>query len=288
MSRHAHRPEDAALELVLEAVSAGAFDDHARQDVSGRRVVPRAPGLEVRLVGDPRDEVGRRIGAGPDGTRLDHPRLKFRHVVGHAAGHVEQLAQADLLAIVEAAGQPLLHGVVEGQPALGGELQRDRGDERLRVAAGAKPVGRPQRAVGFGVSDAGGVELDAVSVVDERDDAGGARIDHLLELPRERGALRERGAVRAWFRALRRGRSRGAVRVAARGGEGNGGRQQRRAEDEGAGEHGRSSMRITVSARQGGTPVAPPPGLRPAWRVVAYPVVLGAPVLVPAGAGVVS
>ncbi len=60
----------------------------------------------------------------------------------------EQLPERDPLAARHEPGQMTRDGVVERQPPLVGELQHDRGDERLGDAAGAEAVTGPGAAGG--------------------------------------------------------------------------------------------------------------------------------------------
>jgi hypothetical protein len=76
-------------------------------------------------------------------------------VVGHAAGVVEQLAQGDLVAVGEDAGQPALDSVVERELALADELQRDGRDENLVLLPMRKrSVGRIARPLSVSATPA--------------------------------------------------------------------------------------------------------------------------------------
>ena len=70
---------------------------------------------------------------------------RVARVVVDPARVVEQPADADVLAVGDDAGEPVLDGVVEGELALAGELQDDRRREGLRHAADPRAVGRPHR-----------------------------------------------------------------------------------------------------------------------------------------------
>jgi hypothetical protein len=125
----------------------------------------------------------------------------------HAAGHVEQLAYVDPIAVGQDAGQPALDRVRKRELVLADELQRDGRDERLRVAAGTEAIGRTQRTPAAVVGNTGGVQPDPVTVVDERDHAGGAGVDDAPQIRRQRWACGGRGGSRDG-RTGRRGLSR--------------------------------------------------------------------------------
>ena len=111
-------PEDLAVQLLVEWVAGGRLDDQAEQDVAGVGVRPGRARREVRWpVGHQGDQLPR--GPGVEATLRGRVQRLFDggRVVGHAAGVVEQLADADLVAVGQNPGQPTLQGVREGQPA---------------------------------------------------------------------------------------------------------------------------------------------------------------------------
>jgi hypothetical protein len=134
----AERPEDGPVQLLAEGPVAGRLHDQAEQDVAGVGVRPgRARREARRLVGDHGDQ-----GLGRPGTQAARPegvQLLSRGwpCDGARAGVIEQLAEADLLAVGQAPGQPALQGVRQRQAALRGQSQDDGGDQRL----GQPPAG---------------------------------------------------------------------------------------------------------------------------------------------------
>ncbi len=148
----AQRGEDAALGLVGVGAAGDLFDDQAEQDVVGVRVGEAAA-------------FGRRVG------ECDAHGLTRRHrndasgvrgEVGESAGVGEQGPQGQRAAVVARSphqtGQMLLDGVGQRQAFLVGQLQHDRGDERLGDAAGAEVVGTPDARSGLGVARTGAVQ----------------------------------------------------------------------------------------------------------------------------------
>jgi hypothetical protein len=91
--------------------------------------------------------------------------------MGHAAGVVEQLAEAYPVAVAQATGQPALQGVRQREAALRGQPQDDGGDQRLGHAAGPEAELRTHRLAGLPVGQAAGGPQAATLVPDP---AGGA------------------------------------------------------------------------------------------------------------------
>jgi hypothetical protein len=76
--------------------------------------------------------------------RPSQERLVAR-IVRQARGVREQIADGDPVPIGQQAGKPPLDGVLQPEPMLRDELERDDRDEGLRDAAGAKAIPGAQR-----------------------------------------------------------------------------------------------------------------------------------------------
>lgn len=146
-ARQTEGSHDAALGLDGVRVAGVLLDDHAEHDVVG--------------VGEAA-AVGRGVGESyANGLKRSHGDGAFgvRGEFGQTAGVGEQGAQRHGPAVVSRAahqaGQVIVHGVRQGQPVFGGQLQHDRGDEGLGDAAGAEMVGPVDSPAGAGEAGAG-------------------------------------------------------------------------------------------------------------------------------------
>lgn len=163
----AERAQDALFDLLVGGLTGDRLDDHAEQDVAGVGVRPALAGREVRRVGH---GAGNQLLGTVDVVALLVVLLRCGvsgQVVVDAAGVLEQLAEGDPAAVVAVAPhhsrQPVVDGVVQGQPALGLQLEDHGGDQRLGRAGHAEVAVGRDRAAGAQVGRAaGGDRLPAV------------------------------------------------------------------------------------------------------------------------------
>ena len=169
----AERAQDAVFDLLVGGVAGGLLDDRPEQDVAGVGVLPALAGREVRRV---RHGAGDQLLGAVDVVPLLVVLLRrgvSGQVVVDATGVLEQLADGDAAAVVAVAPhhswQPVIDRVVQGQPALGLQLEDHGGDQRLGGAGHAEVAVGRDRAAGVQVGGAaGGDGLPAVG----RDRAG--------------------------------------------------------------------------------------------------------------------
>ena len=120
------RPEER-----VERRRTGGLEHQPEREVVRARVrVSRAPRATIR----DRDELPRR--------ELAVQQLRILRVVVEAGRVREEIADGDPVAVAEQSRDVPRDGVVEPQPPGIRQRQRERGDERLRDAADAEPIGR--------------------------------------------------------------------------------------------------------------------------------------------------
>ena len=103
--------------------------------------------------------------------------------VEQAAGVVEQLAHGDQVAVGQQPGQVPAHRVVQADPALGDQLEHDRGHERLGLAGHPEGLHRAGRLAGAQVADAADPSDGAAVVLDGADGPGRPGDDHSVQQP---------------------------------------------------------------------------------------------------------
>ena len=94
---------------------------------------------------------------------------------------VEELADRDVRAIRDGVGKPLLEPVVEGEPALGDELQHDRRRERLGDPAHAGTVSDADPPLRLEVANAAGEPGRVAAIAHEDDRPWHAGRDDVVE-----------------------------------------------------------------------------------------------------------
>ncbi len=97
--------------------------------------------------------------------------------IGESARVVEQLADADLVAVRYESRQPMLDRVGQAELALADELQDDGCGVRLGDAGDADAVVRPDRRLRADLAEAAGDADGVLAVAAEQDDTGSASGD---------------------------------------------------------------------------------------------------------------
>jgi hypothetical protein len=123
--------------------------------------------------------------------------LSGRHdaVVGEPAGHVEELADGDPIAVRHRAGKPLLDRIFESDLALRDQLQHHYCGEALGHAAYPEAMARCDRHAAANIGRAGCESLAPVRALDHRCDARCAAVDDALERSLDVGVGRDVAAV---------------------------------------------------------------------------------------------
>ena len=112
----------------------------------------------------------------------------------------EQLANRDVAAVWNHAGEPALDAVVERELALADQLEDDGSDERLRDASDPKTIADPHRRLLLQVGIAARQLHRATVTTDEHNNPGDACGDeglHVLSQRRGEAVFRSRGSGRA-------------------------------------------------------------------------------------------
>ena len=191
------RLEDASVQFAAEGVARARFDDQAGEEVVGAGVRLVGAGCEQRRVRDgDLDEPAGRPGVTQVAGEVGGEDGRVVLEVGEPAGVVEQLADADRVAVRDEPRQPALDRVGEAELAFADQLEDDGCGVGLGEAGDADAIVRTDRRLRADLAEAAGDADGAVAVAAEQDDAGGAggneSVGVLLQRCLRAGAARRR------------------------------------------------------------------------------------------------
>lgn len=198
--------QDPAVQLLLQRRPGCALHDQPEQDVVRARVREALPRCGDRAL---RERDAHQLARRPPTRRLARGAAQecgVARVVRETRRVPEEVLDRDPVTVRNESGQPALDRVPECQPALGDELERDDGDERLRDAADAEPVTRAQRCARRQHSEAPRRSTAGGSVVDEHEGTGASLRHDRPEQLSERTVGRRRRAGLGGTRAGERHR----------------------------------------------------------------------------------